>query len=68
MERSSTCSTSKPINQAPNDTSSFAYRCNMGLTQKKEKKDEVWMQLVNIRRKGKGLVNSWNVTYKLSEM
>lgn len=29
--RSSICSTSNPINHAPKDTSSFAYRCKIGL-------------------------------------
>ena len=28
---SSTCSTSKPINQVPNETSSLAYLCSIGL-------------------------------------
>lgn len=31
MEWSSTCSTSRPMNHEPNDTSSFANRCKMGL-------------------------------------
>ena len=31
MDRSSTCSTSRPKNHAPSETSSLAYRCKMGL-------------------------------------
>jgi len=31
MLRSSMCSTSSPINQAPSDTSSLAYLCSIGL-------------------------------------
>jgi hypothetical protein len=31
MSLSSMCSTSRPMNHAPSDTSSFAYLCSMGL-------------------------------------
>lgn len=38
--RSSMCSTSRPINHEPSDTSSLAYLCNMGLQQKKQRVPE----------------------------